>query len=189
MAALIGDVLFIHGGVGPDLSGMTIAEINDKVAEEIATYDRLRELMISGRVVPSTAGLGTLIAAYKEQDPPDPEYAALADADSWLIRSPGGPLWFRGAARWDEETETERMVALLAGVGAQKMVGGHTVQHEGRIETRFGGRVFLIDTGMLSSVYEGGRPSALVIENGTFSAIYTDGSEDILLEKALPDAA
>jgi hypothetical protein len=189
VAVVIGDVLFIHGGVGPDLAGMTVAQINAKVAEEIATYDRLRELMISKRLVPSTAGLGSLISAYKEQDPPDPEYAALADADGWLIRSPGGPLWFRGAARWDEETETERMVELLAGVGAEKMVGGHTVQHEGRIETRFGGRVFLIDTGMLSSVYEGGRPSALVIENGTFSAFYADGSAEILLEEALPDAA
>jgi hypothetical protein len=189
VAVLIGEVLFIHGGVGPDLAGLAVAQINAKVAEEIATYDRLRELMISRRLVPSTAGLSSLIAAYNEQDPPDPEYAALANADAWLVRSPGGPLWFRGAARWDEETQTEHMVALLAGVGAQKMVGGHTVQHEGRIETRFGGRVFLIDTGMLSSVYEGGRPSALVIEDGTFSALYTDGSEEILLVEALPDAA
>jgi hypothetical protein len=189
VAVVIGDVLFIHGGVGPDLAGLTVAEINAKVAEEIATYDRLRELMISNRLVPSTAGLGTMINAYKEQDPPDPAYSALAEASGWLIRSPGGPLWFRGAARWDEETQTERMVELLAGVGAKRMVSGHTVQHEGRIETRFDHRIFLIDTGMLSSVYEGGRPSALVIENGTFSAVYTDGSEENLLDEALPDAA
>jgi hypothetical protein len=189
VAVVIDDVLFIHGGVGPDLAGLTVAEINAQVAEEIATFDRLRELMISRRLVPSTAGLSSMINAYKEQDPPDPEYAALAGADAWLIRSPGGPLWFRGAARWDEESETERMVGLLAGVGAKKMVGGHTVQHEGRIETRFDGRVFLIDTGMLSSVYEGGQPSALIIENGRFKAVYTDGSEEILLDEALPDAA
>jgi hypothetical protein len=189
LARVIDGVLFIHGGVGPDIEGLTAAEINARAAAEIATYDRLRELMISRRLVPSTAGLHTLINTYNEQDPPDPEYAALADANKWLVRSPEGPLWFRGADRWDEETETERMVELLAGVGAQKMVGGHTVQDEGRIEVRFGGRVFLIDTGMLSSVYHGGRPSALVIENGTFSAVYTDGSEEILLEEALPEAA
>lgn len=189
VAVVINHVLFIHGGVGPDLAGLTVAEINARVAGELATYDRLREVMISRRMVPSTAGLVTMINAYNEQDPPDPEYAALADADDWLIRASGGPLWFRGAARWDEEMETQRMVELLAGVGAQKMVCGHTVQDEGRIETRFDGRVFLIDTGMLSSVYEGGRPSALVIEGGTFAAIYTDGSEEVLLEEALPEAA
>jgi hypothetical protein len=49
--------------------------------------------------------------------------------------------------------------------------------------------VFLIDTGMLSSVYEGGRSSALVISNGTFTAIYPDGSEELLFEEALPEAA
>lgn len=189
LARVIDGVLFIHGGVGPDIEGLTVAEINDRASAEIATYDRLRELMISNRVVPSTAGISAMIRAFNEQDPPDPEYAALADANKWLVRSPEGPLWFRGAARWDEETEAERMVELLARVGAQKMVVGHTVQDEGRIEVRFGGRVFLIDTGMLSSVYQGGRPSALVIENGTFSAVYTDGSEEILREEALPEAA
>jgi hypothetical protein len=189
LARVIDGVLFIHGGVGPALAGLTVAEINARGAAEIATFDRLRELMISDRVVPSTAGISAMVRAFREQNPPDPRYAALADVDTWLIRSPEGPLWFRGADRWDEETETERMIALLAGIGAQKMVGGHTVQDEGRIEVRFGGRVFLIDTGMLSSVYKGGQPSALIIENGTFKAVYTDGSEEILLDEALPDAA
>jgi hypothetical protein len=189
VAVMIGDVLFIHGGIGPDLAGMTVADINAKVAEELATYDRLRKVMIERRLVPGTAGLMSLITYYREQDEPDPEFAALEDAEDWLIQSSGGPLWFRGAARWDEETESARMAELLDGIGAKHVVGGHTVQGEGRIETRFEGRVFLIDTGMLSSVYEGGQPSALVIENGSFTAIYTDGSSEVLLEKVLSEAA
>jgi len=189
VAVVIDDVLFIHGGVGPDLAGLSAAAINAKVSEELAAYDRLREVMVERQLVPATASLGSLISAYREQNPPDLEFAALADADQWLIRSSGGPVWFRGAAKWDVETETGRMVDLLAGVGAQRMVGGHSVQGEGRIGVRFDGRVFLIDTGMLSSVYEGGRPSALVIDNGTFTAVYTDGSKEVLLETALPEAA
>lgn len=189
VAVVIDDVLFIHGGIGPDLEGLSVAEINAEVAQELATYDRLREIMIKRRLVPATASLDSLINAYRAQESPDPDFAPLADAEGWLIRSAGGPLWFRGAATWDEETETEHVLELLAGVGAQRMVGGHTPQLEGHIETRFGGRVFLIDTGMLSSVYEGGRPSALVIENGTFTAVYTDGSSEVLVEEALPAAA
>jgi hypothetical protein len=189
VAVVIDDVLFVHAGIGPDLAGLSVAAINAKVASELATYDRLREVMISERLVPSTAELGTLINAYREQDPPDPTLVGLADAEKWLIQSPGGPLWFRGAARWDEGTETEQIVGLIAGVGAQRMVIGHTVQDEGRIGVRFGGRVILIDTGMLSSVYEGGRPSALVISDGVFTAIYPDGSEELLFEEALPEAA
>jgi hypothetical protein len=189
VAVLIDGVLFVHGGVGPDLAGLSVDEINAKVVSELEIYERLREVMIKERLVPSTAELASLMSVYNEMDPPDPAYAELADADNWFVFSAGGPLWFRGGARWDEETETEQMIELLSGIGAERVVGGHTVQDEGRIEVRFGGRVILIDTGMLSSVYTGGRPSALVIENGVFTAIYTDGSSEVLAtEEALKEA-
>ena len=152
VVVVINGVLFVHGGVGPDLAGLSVAEINAKVASELAIYHRLREAMIAEKLVPTTAELASLMNVYLEMDPPDPKYAELADAENWLVFSEGGPLWFRGAARWEEETDLEEMIGLLSGVGAQRMVGGHTVQDEGRIEVRFNGRVFLIDTGMLSSV-------------------------------------
>ena len=189
VAVVIDGVLFVHGGIGPDLVGLSVDEINAKVVSELATYERLRELMIEDGLVPSTAELASLVSVYVEMDPPDPKYAELAGAEQWLVFSEGGPLWFRGGARWEEETETEQMIALLAGVGAEREVSGHTVQDEGRIEVRFGGRVFLIDTGMLSSVYTGGQPSALVIEDGVFTAIYTDGSSEVLVDTVLAAAA
>ena len=189
VAVVIDGVLFVHGGIGPDLAGLSVAEINAEVASELATYERLRELMIADRLGPTTAELASLMNVYVEMDPPDPAYAELADADNWFVFSKGGPLWFRGTARWDEETETEQVIGLLDGIGAQRVVSGHTVQDEGRIEVRFDGRVFLIDTGMLSSVYTGGRPSALVIEDGVFTAIYTDGSSEVLVDTALANAA
>jgi hypothetical protein len=189
VAVIIDDVLFMHGGLSPALEGMTVDEINTEAAAELAAYDSTRQYMIKERMVPTTAGLSSMLAAYRQQDPPDPALVGLADGDRWSIRSADGPLWFRGNARWDEETYTEEVAELLAGIGAQRMVGGHTVQDEGRIEVRFEGRVFLIDTGMLSSVYEGGRPSALVISDGVFTAIYPDGSEELLFEEALPEAA
>ncbi len=189
VAVIIDDVLFMHGGLGPALEGMSLDEINAEVAAELATYDSTRRYMIRKRMVPATADLNAMLAAYREQDPPDPVLAGLANADTWLIRSPDGPLWFRGNAKWDEESQTAEVAELLAGIGATHMVGGHTVQRDGHIRTRFGGRVILIDTGMLSSVYEGGRPSALVISDGAFIAIYADGSEEVLFEEALPEAA
>ncbi len=189
VAVIIDDVLFMHGGLSPALDGMTVDEINNKAAAELAAYDTTRRYMIKKRMVPATAGLNSMLTVYRKQDPPDPALTSLADGDRWLIRSADGPLWFRGNARWDEESHAAEVAELLAGIGAQRMVGGHTVQDEGRIEVRFEGRVFLIDTGMLSSVYEGGRPSALVISGGVFKAVYTDGSEEMLFEEALPEAA
>jgi len=190
LAVVIDEVLFVHGGIGPDLAGLSIDEINAKVVKELEIYDRLREEMIEENLVPTTAELASLMNVYLEMDPKDPTYAELEDAEDWFVFSEKGPLWFRGPARWDEELETEHMIELLAGVGAKWMVGGHTVQDDGRIEVRFGGRVFLIDTGMLSSFYTGGQPSALVIEDGVFTAIYTDGSsEELATAEELKKAA
>ena len=189
VAVILDDVLFMHGGLGPALDGMTVDEINTEVAAELATYDSTRRYLVKRRMVPATAGLNSMLAAYRKQELPDPALAGLADADRWLIRSADGPLWFRGNAKWDEESLAAELAELLAGIGATRMVGGHTVQGGGHIQARFGGRVFLIDTGMLSDVYEDGRPSALVISDGAFTAIYPDGSEELLFEEALPEAA
>jgi hypothetical protein len=46
----------------------------------------------------------------------------------------------------------------------------------GVIKTRFGGKVVLIDTGMLTSRYKG-RASALEIRDGAFTAIYVGSRE------------
>ena len=189
VAVIIDYVLFMHGGLSPVLEGMTVDEINTEVAAELATFDTSRQYMVEKRMVPTTADLNSMVAAYSKQDPPDPALAGLADADRWLIRSADGPLWFRGNAKWDEESHTAEVAELLAGIGATRMVGGHSVQDGGHIQVRFGGRVILIDTGMLSSVYEGGRPSALVISDGVFTAIYPDGTEELLFKEALPEAA
>jgi len=189
IAVVIDDVLFVHGGIGPALEGMTVEEINRRAAEEMVVYDRTRKYLVDHGLMPSTLGLDAMAAVARKQDPPDPELAAILDADSWMIRSGDGPLWFRGSAKWDEDEQGQEMIDLLAGVGATYVVGGHTPQRPRRIQTRFGGRVFLIDTGMLSSHYEGGQPSALVIDGDTFTAIYLDDSEVVETRQALPEAA
>ena len=50
----------------------------------------------------------------------------------------------------------------------------HTPQQTGRIASRFGGRAFVIDTGMLKEVYNG-RGSALEVKGAEVTAIYDDG--------------
>jgi hypothetical protein len=189
VAVVIDDTLFVHGGLGPALAGMTVEEINQRAAEELKTFDNARTYMVEHGMVPPTAGLVSVLTAYRELEIPDPALAGLADVDQWLIQSPDGPVWFRGAARWDETEHGAEIAALLTGIGAERMVVGHTVQAGGRIQVRFGGRVILIDTGMLSSVYAGGGPSALVIENGVYTALYPDSSETLDVDEALPEAA
>jgi hypothetical protein len=63
----------------------------------------------------------------------------------------------------------------LGAYNATNIVVGHTVQKTAYIRSRFQGKVFLIDTGMLSTYFAGGKASALEIsESGGFTAVYPD---------------
>ncbi|MGD8439950.1 MAG: metallophosphoesterase [Holophagae bacterium] len=193
VAVMIDGVLFIHGGIGPTFAGMSVETMNDTVTSELKVFDRARSYLVAVGILPETAGVvevgyavhGILVEADKE-DSTDiiRQYADqvrdVADIDSWLLMSPDGPLWFRGAAHWDEAERGAEMAALLDGVGARRMVVGHTPAQDGTIHIRFDDRVILIDTGMLSSYYTGGRPSALDIADGTFTAVYL-GERDVLI--------
>ncbi len=87
-----------------------------------------------------------------------------------------GPLWFRGYDRWSDEEGAPQVSKVLEAYKATHVVVGHTVQKGGRMRPRFGNKVFLIDTGMLSSYYyPDGRASALEIcGDGRFIAVYLD---------------
>jgi hypothetical protein len=52
-------------------------------------------------------------------------------------------------------------------------VTAHTPQSSRSIGVRYGGRAFLIDTGMLASVYKG-RAAALEIVGDKLTALYAD---------------
>jgi hypothetical protein len=202
VAVLMGDTLFIHGGVCPQVAGMSVDEINDTVADELRVYDRVRLYLVGKSIVPPTAGLEEVVQGVRavlfeaeKEDSTDlvrrhaDQVRELADIDSWLIMSPEGPLWFRGVVRWDEAERGAEMKALINDAGARTMVVAHTPDREGMIRTRFEGSVYLIDTGMLSSYYEGGRPSALEIADGVFTAFYLGGEREVLRSGEVLDKA
>jgi hypothetical protein len=54
---------------------------------------------------------------------------------------------------------------------------------------RFGGKVIQMDTGMQPAYVPNGRASALQIDHGTMTAIYTDRRDVVSAENAVPAAA
>jgi hypothetical protein len=59
----------------------------------------------------------------------------------------------------------------------------HTASPSGRIRSHHDGRVIQIDTGMLGGeMFPGGVPSALEIQDGTFTAIY-QGRRELVYSK------
>jgi hypothetical protein len=127
-------------------------------------------------------------AEVKSKVRPNPELRAkiseFLQFQDWLSVRPDGPLWFRGYDQWSEEEGASQLEQILQSFKVDHIVIGHTVQKGGRIRPRFGGKVFLIDTGMLSSYYPGGRASVLEIQDSVkFTAQYLD-QEVPLLEPA-----
>ena len=82
-------------------------------------------------------------------------------------------MWFRGFARWDDDTGRGLVDALTDRYEATRIVVGHSIPPSRLITARFDNRIFLIDTGMLTGFYTG-RASALEIQGDSITAVYLD---------------
>ena len=111
-----------------------------------------------------------------------------ADPLASLAASADGPLWYRGEAQ-EPDTFEPAFDNILRDQHARAMVVAHTVVPGGRIRTRFGDRLFLIDTGMQPAYVPDGRASALVVEGNTVTAVYTDSRDSLELPGDAPQRA
>jgi hypothetical protein len=191
----IGGVIFLHGGINPDLTSIGLDQINDRIRGELNQYDEARQYLADENVLLPFFTLQEAIAVAqaesiaerkqgaKSNDPRLIRIEQFLALGGWLCVREDGPLWFRGYDQWSEEEGAPKVEKILAAYNATNIVVGHTVQKTARIRPGFGGRIMFIDTGMLSSYYRGGKPSALEInEDGKFTAVYLDQ------QVALPDA-
>lgn len=189
--------VFLHGGISPAYGDRSLEQINEAARAEIASLDACRELLLedgtvhetfdlTDRTVEARAQLEEVeqrLAASRVRDAEELERSAevlrpCADYKGWLLIAEDGPVWFRGLARWSEDEGLAQLPALLAGLEASYFVAGHTPRTGGRIQRRFGGLAYLIDTGMLRSVYKG-NPSALEIVGDRFFALYPDSRVEL----------
>ena len=189
-------IIFLHGGIHPDLAKTKIDAINNRIRDEIKTFDASKQYLQDEKVILPFFNLqeianvlqAEVIAELKSHVSVNAERQAkmqefLKHGDWFSVRV-DGPVWFRGYDQWSEEVAAPKSSKLLEDYKATHIVVGHTVQKGGRIRPRFGDKVFLIDTGMLSSYYPGGKPSALEVCGGDkFIAVYLD-QQVVLLDPA-----
>lgn len=188
-AVVVGDTLFMHAGISPDSQG-TISDVNASVAREVKAWDDAIAQMVRNRlitryatfketVMAAVAELERIAAALKEEKPPGDhvtrEFVDALQRVTQVGASPllasAGPMWFRGLANGTPESEAQ-VTALLDRLGVKRVVIGHTPKLPGKIAPQFGGRVFAIDTGMLTAYFKTGQPSALEIKGPEVTAIY-----------------
>jgi len=193
--AKFNSILFLHGGIAPEQSRLTVDQINSRIRSEIRQWDDIFQYLLDRKLVlpfftlqETTAVVKAVFAlgARTRRMAPEEQKEKLAPFltfGDWLCLSQTGPLWYRGYDQWSDEEGGPFADALLNTYGVVAIVVGHTVQKTFSIRARFGGKVYLIDTGMVASASHAGRASALQILGSTkFTAIYLDG-ETVLFEK------
>lgn len=193
-----GGIIFLHGGISPNLISLPLAKINSQVRQEIEEFDKTKQDLVSRKVILPFFTIREIVVAVQlelmgersAETPPDADYhnrlVRLLGFNNWLCMRDDGPLWFRGYDQWSEQEGEQQIDKVLATYNASHIVVAHTVQKMGHIRSRFSGKVFLIDTGMLSTYWQGGRASALEIHaGGKFTAHYL-GGQDVLLEERNP---
>ncbi len=178
VAIQLGDTIFLHAGIPPELAELSLEDINKRVWRELETFDAYqRELVERKLTLPFFTFEEILTSVQTVLYPPGSQPPAVVERvlsiGGWLTVHPGGPLWLRGYATWPEDEGMAHIVSVLDRYEAARFVVGHTVPTTKRITSRLEGKVFLIDTGMLASHYRG-RASALEIQGEQLTVIYAE---------------
>jgi hypothetical protein len=185
VAEIDGDI-FLHGGIHPDLAKNKIEAMNKRIHEEIKAFDASKQYFQDEKLILPFFNLqeiaavlrAELVAEAKSRVSANERQAKIQEflkLGEWFSVRPDGPLWFRGYDQWSDEEGAAKVSKVLQEYKASHIIVGHTMQKGGQMRARFGDKVFLIDTGMLSSYYPGGGASALEIcGGGKFVAVYLD---------------
>ena len=115
VAVLVGDSLFVHGGILPEHVEYGLERMNAEMR------------------------------AWLRGESPRPEWSRGSDS----------PIWSRHFSDGVDPAEEPVLTEVLDGLGAQRMIVGHTIQ-EGGIASFAEGRVWCIDVGM--AAHYGDRP-------------------------------
>lgn len=202
-AVLVGDKLFVHGGIPPALASWSLDRINRRTLEEIDQLDRCRANLLRAGVIHETSEPAEMVregsaelerlqkrikkmpagAASSIEDTIE-SFSPCIDYQQWFLVKEQSPLWHRDFARWTDAEARLELPRLLAAFDAEHFVVAHTTQ-AGEIDVRYGGRVLVIDTGMLDEYYPGGRASALEIVGDRFTAIYPDEREQLEIDTSV----
>jgi len=176
------DSIFLHGGLNPSLKMESINQINSAIRSELQAFDTIHRYMEGRQLALPFFTLDELVkAATAEMARLKSLGAGMTDEDrngqriletllqsgGWLSVNENGPLWFRGYDSWSDAEGDSQISPLLDRLKVKRIVVGHTIQPNGQIRSRFGGKVFLIDTALWQ-----GHSAALEIIGTSTRTIY-----------------
>lgn len=205
-AIVINNTAYVHAGLPDLVAEMSLDDLNARVSAELKGYVEGWEALVAtghlprferqdpsdqasealfiadpSRCIQERAGRCEGIGVPDQSDAPvDADlvetlerFIALGESQALSI---DGPMWYRGSVYCKPILEEPVLDAGLTRLGADRVVVGHTPTFDRRAHSLYGGRLIMMDTGMLVSYYRG-RPSALIVENGETVVQYLQPEE------------
>ena len=172
---MLNGTLFVHAGLVDSLTGEDPTAFNARMQSDLRRYAEAWQALVRAGALDEETAFAERAASAEAAAAARPELAAPAAALRETEQSPiftaEGPLWYRGTAWCNPNSEALRVDRVLDHFGAARSVHGHTPTEDSLIIQRMEDRVFLIDTGMLTEVYEG-RASAFIQSGDSLRALY-----------------
>lgn len=163
----IDGVVYLHGGLTEEAAELGIDGINRRVASALTRHLKARRVLEQEGIVRQEMRLREVREVAEELLEQPVALADVREAARVLVETADdpllgghGPLWYRGSSLEDERIERRMLERSLDLVGARAMVVAHSYTGGNRITSRFHGRLFRLDHGILQSQ----RPLALVVE-------------------------
>ncbi|MGI9203474.1 MAG: metallophosphoesterase [Woeseiaceae bacterium] len=184
LLVVVNDTAFVHGGLPPLIAELGLDGLNDELRAEVVDYVRQLEVLIQAGLIDPAASFyehddaaGTLAADTTLSPPIKSALQSVMELNEARVHDAIGPLWYRGTVGCSVLAEGDVLSESLAAIGAERVVIGHTPTVTRRVLQKFDGQVIEIDTGMLSSAYQGSG-NALVIEGGQLSVVNESDSSN-----------
>jgi len=182
---VISGTAFVHGGVPPYVAEHGLAGINGTLKKDLFDYlitrSGLEDLAAMSPIdtfKESPAMLTERIDSGQIADDIQVAVQNVVALSKSPLHGPAGPTWYRGTASCSSLIEGDELNEALDTMGASRVVFGHTPTITRQVQQRMNGRIVEIDTGMLSTHYDGSG-NALVIEGGKLGVINQHGRADL----------
>lgn len=162
---MINGVVFLHGGLTENVAALGLENINQRVHEDIRSLMKNAEELVQVTSAPPSYA-DAMRMAHKLGESTDSSARTMVARNVLQLSEslpyvPSGPLWYRGISNETERLERNNLELSLSELDASTMVVAHTPTASGRINSRFGGKVYRVDVGMAY----GREPLALVFKN------------------------
>ena len=188
---VVDDTAFVHGGLSELAAATSLEALNGEMQETLGRYLALRGELAAAGVLPPYDMSGDAARAHAALAGADPALARTIEdfiaAGDARVLGLDGPLWYRGSVYCKPMLEAPVLDAALERLEAARVVVGHTPTGDRRARALHGGKLVVLDTGMLADYYAG-RPAALVLEGGDMYVQYAAPAERGSLETGAADA-